>query len=319
MNSHPYKEPFLVSQFREFYTEVIRLKSLINSNSWVSSATPGAEPDGNGNGSKAAAGTLVYYPEFDDVALGSFPPQRQGASSLALRTPTLMSVDLDRPPLSDQTKIVLLVWQSLLAFFRRNGHTLPELDRLHAKSYFDAQYVMAAFADEVFINLNWVGKRAWTTNLLESTLFQSHVAGEVFFEKVDQLLCERDPAEKSLAAVYLMALSLGFQGKYRNVNDRGRLSHYRRELFAFAFSQSSDLANESKLAFPEAYVQSRRQVKKRKLTNPRFWVALCGIVFLSYLLVSHVLWLNLTSRLERTNNEIIETANRLDSIPKNTR
>lgn len=318
MNSHPYKEPFLVSQFREFYTEVIRLKRLINSNSWVSPATSEAEP--NGNGSKITAGTLVYYPEFDGVALGSLSPQSQSASSLTVLPATLMSVDLDRPPLSDQTKIVLLVWQSLLAFFRGNGQAAPNLDRIHAKSYFEAQYIMAAFADEVFINLNWVGKQAWTSNLLESTLFQSHVAGEVFFEKVDQLLRDRDPTEKSLAAVYLMALSLGFQGKYRNVNDRGRLiSDYRRQLFAFAFSQPSDLFDESRVAFPDAYIRDLRQEKKRKLTNPRFWVALCGIVFLSYLLVSHVLWLSLTSRLERTNNEIVETANRLDSIPKNTR
>jgi len=317
MNSHPYKEPFLVSQFREFYTEVIRLKRLINSNSWVSPATSDAEP--NGNGAKVAAGTLVYYPEFEGVALGSFSTQSQSASSVAVRPATLMSVDLNRPPLSDETKIVLLVWQSLLAFFRSNGHAAPNLDRIHAKSYFDAQYIMAAFADEVFINLNWVGKQAWTSNLLESTLFQSHVAGEVFFERADLLLRERDPAEKNLAAVYLMALSLGFQGKYRNVNDRGRLSHYRRELFAFAFSQPSDLHDEAKVAFPDAYIQDLRQEKKRKLTNPRFWVALCGIVFLGYLLVSHILWLNLTSRLDRTNKEIVETANRLDSIPKNTR
>jgi len=40
---------------------------------------------------------------------------------------------------------------------------------------------MAAFADEVFIHMDWEGKRAWTSNLLESTLFHSHVAGERFF------------------------------------------------------------------------------------------------------------------------------------------
>jgi type VI secretion system protein ImpK len=178
---------------------------------------------------------------------------------------------------------------------------------------------MAAFADEVFIHLNWEGKQAWTSNLLESTLFQSHVAGEVFFEKLDQLLCEGNPADKSLAAVYLMALSLGFRGKYHDANDHGRLSEYRRKLFAFAFSQPSDLMDVSKVAFPDAYVRGLRQETTSKLTNPRLWLAVLGIVFLSYLLVSHGVWLSLTSRLERTNSQIVETENRLNSIPITTR
>jgi type VI secretion system protein ImpK len=315
MNLLPYKEPFLLSQFREFYTEVIRLKRLINSSAWISPAPSGAEP--NGNGSAVETGTWVYYPEFDNAAIQSLS-ESGSTSSLTFRT-MLLSVDANLPPLSDQTRRGLLVWQSLLGLFRRNAQAVRDLDRIRAKSYFEAQYIMAAFADEVFIHLNWEGKQAWTSNLLESALFQSHVAGEVFFEKLEQLLCERDPADKSLAAVYLTALSLGFRGKYHDVNDHGRLSHYRRELFAFAFSQPSDLADESKVAFPDAYVHGLRKEAKRKLTNPRLWVAVLGIVFLSYLLISHGVWLSLTSRLERTNSQIVETENRLNSIPIATR
>jgi hypothetical protein len=37
---------------------------------------------------------------------------------------------------------------------------------------YEAQYAMAAFADEVFIHLDWEGKRTWTSNLLESTAGQ---------------------------------------------------------------------------------------------------------------------------------------------------
>jgi type IV/VI secretion system ImpK/VasF family protein len=319
MNLIPYNEPFLVSQFREFYTEVIRLKGLIKSGAWVAPAKPGVGT--NGNSSPVETGTWVYYAEMDRAASGSVP---DGATntSLTLHRKSQLSVDdysANQPPSSVQTRIGLLVWQSMLAMFRRHALPLQHFERIHARSYFEAQYIMAAFADEVFIHLDWEGGAAWTSNLLESTLFQSHVAGEAFFEKVDQLLSERDPACKGLAAVYLTALSLGFRGKYYGVNDHGRLRHYRRELFAFAFSEQANLKGESRIAFPDAYVQGLRKEERRKLTNPRVWVGVLGIVFLSYLIVSHVIWLNLTSRLERANSQIVETERRLNSIPITTR
>jgi type VI protein secretion system component VasF len=91
----------------------------------------------------------------------------------------------------------------------------------------------------------------------------------MFFDKLDRLLRDRDPADKSLAAVYLTALSLGFSGKYHGLNDHGRLRRYRQELFAFVFRQPQDLKGEAKIAFPDSYVKNLREEKRRKLTNPR--------------------------------------------------
>jgi type VI secretion system protein ImpK len=159
---------------------------------------------------------------------------------------------------------------------------------------------MAAFADEVFINMEWEGQRTWPSNLIESALFHSHVAGELFFEKLDRLLADRDPANKSLAAIYLNILSLGFQGKYRGQKDSGRLRAYRRDLFIFIFQQPADLEREAKVAFPEAYAKTLRTDKK-KLTNPALWLGVLGLVFAGYLLISQGVWLMLTNKL---NSEI---------------
>jgi type VI secretion system protein ImpK len=311
MNLVPYNESFLLSQFREFYTEVIRLKRLVKSNGWVSPAETGP---GNGDGSEADTGTWVYFPEIDSVGTGALPAIGE-SQSLAVRSASQTSPHYDfagQPPSSDQTRISLLVWQSMLALFRRNAMHVLRVSGAPTESYFEAQYVMAAFADEVFIHMDWEGKQTWTSNLLESTLFHSHVAGEMFFSKLDRLLRDRDPLDKSLAAVYLTALSLGFRGKYHGVNDRGRLRRYRQELFGFVFQHPTDLANESKIAFPDAYVQSLRSEKK-KLTNPKVWLGVLGLVLLSYLAVSHGIWLSLTSRLEEANKQIVEIENRLNT------
>jgi len=146
-------------------------------------------------------------------------------------------------------------------------------------------------------------------------LFRSHVAGEMFFEKLDRLLRDRDPADRSLAAVYLNALSLGFRGKYYGINDHGKLRRYRHELFAFIFRQPADLVNEAKVAFPDSYVNNVKKEKSQKLMNPRVWVAMLGVVLIAYLAVSHGIWLKLTARIEQANQQIVELEKRLDSLP----
>ncbi|HYJ88765.1 MAG TPA: DotU family type IV/VI secretion system protein [Pyrinomonadaceae bacterium] len=323
MNLIPYNESFLLWQFRDFYSEIIRLKQLINSRKWVApTQLEGGNGNGNGhgNGDEAAAesGTWIYYPPLDQVT-GPFPFRLSGtATSLAVRPKQPWSLTEDyasSPALSEQSRISLVVWQSLLAAFHRNDQQALRYEGPSIERYYEARYVMAAFADEVFIRMDWEGKQTWTSNLLESTLFQSHVAGELFFEKLDQMLRDRDPAYKSLATVYLTALSLGFRGRYHGANDHGRLRRYRQELFAFAFSRESNLTGESKIAFPDAYVQNLRQEATKKLTNPRLWLGVLGMVLLSYLAVSHILWSGLTSRLEQAHSQIVVIEDRLSTTP----
>jgi type VI secretion system protein ImpK len=229
-------------------------------------------------------------------------------TSLAVRG----SVDTPLP--TDQSKLTYEVRKKLQDLFRRNAVQILRAGNA-TDNYFEAQYVMAVFADEVFIHLDWEGKRSWPSHLLESTLFQTHVAGEKFFELLDRLLRDRDPADRSLAAVFLSALSLGFRGKYHGMNDHGKLRRYRHELFAFIFRQPADLVNDTKIAFPESYVQNLRKEKTKKLTNPRVWLAVLGVVLFAYLAVSHGLWMKLTARIEQANVQIQELEKRLDSLP----
>jgi type IV/VI secretion system ImpK/VasF family protein len=283
-----HNESLLYSQFREFYTEVIRLKRLVQTRGWVCPDEPA-----NGNGHHKS-GTWVYFPEVDRLAATARPGQ-----SIALREAPIGLAGLDypdHPPSSEQTKLTLMVWRSLIALFRRNAMQVLRLGGVQTDNHFEALYIMAAFADEVFINMEWEGQRTWPSNLIESAMFHSHVAGEMFFEKLDRLLAARDPSNKSLAAIYLNILSLGFEGKYRGQPDHGRLREYRRDLFNFIFQQPADLAHEAKVAFPDAYVKTLRTGKK-KLTNPSLWLGVLGLVLVGYLLISQGVWLLLTNKL----------------------
>lgn len=310
MNVIQSNESFLLSQFREFYTEIIRLKRLIRDSEIPVPQDPAPEEVSNGNGHSVDGEVTAKLPVIDPALLQTWSGSEK-ITSLAVRG----SVTTDREPTPEQSKLALLVWQNLIALFRRNAVQILRVAGKPTDNYFEAQYVMAAFADDVFIHLNWEGKRAWTSNLLESALFQSHVAGEMFFDKLDRLLRDRDPADKSLAAVYLSALSLGFRGKYHGLNDHGKLRRYRQELFAFVFRQPQDLKSESKIAFPDSYVKNLRKEKQKKLANPRVWLVVLAFVLVAYFVVSHGMWLSLTSRLESANRQIVDVEKRLDALP----
>src|SRR5689334_175496 len=306
-------ESLLLSQFRDFYTEVIRLKQLIKNTGWVSPDEVAVTPtngNGNGHGHGVDGNVTAKLPVIDTKGLQELSDSEK-ITSLAIRG----GMDTMSQPSAEQSKLSMLVWQNLISLFRRNAIQVMRASGKPTDNYFEAQYVMAAFADDIFIHLDWEGKRAWTSNLIEATLFQSHVAGEMFFEKLDHLLRERDPADRSLAAIYLSALSLGFRGKYHGLNDHGKLRRYRHELFNFVFRQPPDLTSDANVAFPDSYVSNLRKEKRKKLTNPRVWLAVFGFVVVIYLAASHGVWLKLTSRLERVNNEIVETEKRLDQIP----
>lgn len=311
MTANQSNESFLLGQFRDFYTEVIRLKQLIKDSGGMSPETVAfAETPANGNGHAKNLEATGPLPRIDQTMLDTLSGSEK-ITSLAVRG----TIELPSAPAAEQTRLTLAVWQSLMMQLRRNAVQILRVAGKPTDNYFEAQYVMAALADDVFIHLNWEGKHAWTSNLLEAALFGSHTAGERVFEKLDRLLRDRDPADRSLAAVYLNALSLGFRGKYYGVNDHGRLRRYRNELFAFIFRQPADLVNDAKVAFPESYVQNLKQEKSRKLINPRVWVAVLGVVLFVYLAVSHGLWMKLTNRIERANQEIVDMEKRLDSMP----
>jgi type VI secretion system protein ImpK len=166
-----------------------------------------------------------------------------------------------------------------------------------AEAYREAQYVMAAMADETFLNLDWPGREWWRRNLVETHFFQSHVAGERLFQRIEQLLANRESACAELAALYLMALSLGFQGKFRGEADREPLERLRRDLFQLIFHRSPNIREGKAFMFPDAYAHTLDGSQLMTLPNPRRWLVGAGVCVAAYVLVAHGLWRQVTADL----------------------
>ncbi len=316
-----YGDTFLLAPFKEFYREVIRLKRMVKASV---SVTPPGGAEAGGDDFDLPKGTWVYYPDFVPAAgLEAEPDNGAGLDVVPLRdappwaapdrpgeilmTKRLPSADPSAP--ADYIKASIFVWQRLLSLFeRQEAHAWRYGGTYGFEFYKKAQYVMVALADEIFLHtFEWEGRRVWVSHLLETKIFGKEMAGDLFFEDLERLLRDRDPVYRDLAAVYLMALSLGFKGKYRGVDDRGALAEYRRQLFSFVFRYEPGLKGESRHLFPETYSHTQREEEKRRLPNPRAWLILLGFVVLAYVLLTHGLWLKLTTPLGEANERIERT------------
>lgn len=164
--------------------------------------------------------------------------------------------------------------------------------------YREVQYVMAALADETFLRLEWPGRAYWTTHLLETQLFDSHNAGEEFFRRMDALLDQPERAYTDIYAVYLMALSLGFRGKYWTEDDARHIEAYRRRLFVRIYQRRPELFSGQARLFPDTYCHTLNEGVARKLPSPSRWFAALVLAILVWVGVANFLWHHLTDDLE---------------------
>ncbi len=246
-------ESLLLAQFRQFYSEVIRLKRQVKHGVWTA-----APP----------------MPEEDDAEEAS----------------TAQSIHS--------------VWQRLLNLLQKQEAEASRLTKDYLYDvYKEAQFIMAALADDIFLNLDWTGKPVWEDNLLEGKLFNTHSAGDSFFEKLDRLLANRDTYYAELAKVYLLALSLGFEGKYRG-KESEELSLYRRQLFNFIKQREPLPETDQYRIFPQSYDHTLDQAKEKRLPHPRGWIAAVFVMVFALGLASHGLWVHHTADLKFILNQV---------------
>ncbi|MCB1037238.1 MAG: DotU family type IV/VI secretion system protein [Acidobacteria bacterium] len=267
-----YERSFLTRQFHEFYREVVRLTRRVDSGDWL----------------------------FDAGGEAPFPA---AAGDPATAERPLEARHLEERPAPSA------VWQSLLTLLERQALAarLSGGD-FAAEIYRQAQFVMAALGDEIFIHTAWPGKEAWKERLLEAELFGTHRAGERIFEQIDELLVRRDPIYLDLAQLYLYALALGFEGRYRD-QEGGKysLASYRRRLFNFISGRDPELDSKPEKLFPQTYAHTLDQAVMKRLPYLRPWLYGFAAMLLLWILIAHPVWRGLISDMEPAIRSILGT------------
>lgn len=163
------------------------------------------------------------------------------------------------------------------------------------QAYRDAHYLMAALADDVFVKLAWDGASWWVWNPMEAAVFGTRCAGQRIFERIDQLTANGDPTQRELAAVYLVALALGFEGQYAGEDDRRWRDRYRDKLRRFIFGDTQHLEGP---IVPQCYTHTEGTARVSLLhsTRPWLWVALMLVA--AWVAASTMVWRTATAPIE---------------------
>ncbi|GIV52522.1 MAG: hypothetical protein KatS3mg038_3043 [Candidatus Kapaibacterium sp.] len=172
-------------------------------------------------------------------------------------------------------------------------------------AYGEARYAMIAVADELLITTSWSYMQWWQEHLIEEAVQGTHVAGEDFFRRLERILSERRTSEYiEVAKVYLLALLLGFQGKYRGSQATATIASFISRLYEYIFDRpyvASSLAiapSENLSLFSAGEIPYFAPSYRRYL----LLASVLGVA----LIFSAILWLILTSPLRRLANEIEE-------------
>ncbi|RTD85937.1 DotU family type IV/VI secretion system protein [Variovorax atrisoli] len=166
-----------------------------------------------------------------------------------------------------------------------------ESSRFELENVADARYLKAALADEILLHTPWIGRERWTAHLLESSLFRTNIAGDLVFSRIEELLSGREPSKRDIARLYLFALALGFQGKYRGAGEEARLLGYREELFQFVYQRPADFSGRDRVVSERAYASTLSHIAPRKLPTLSRWTVLFLLGVATLLAVSELLWL----------------------------
>jgi len=255
----------LLEESLEFFSEVLRITQQLQK---VRLEAERKAPDGTAPSSPAA------------------PPETPPSGT----TPAEVAALEDSPTFDKVRQLLCTLLQRRILSVER---TLDERSRPLLE---EMGYVLVAFADEVFVNLPWVGQEEWRASPLEEEFFRTWDSGERVFNRIDELLREPGPGHEDLARLYLLAVSLGFQGRYRDSDGR-ELKRIRHQLFELALRRPPALANASRRLLPAAYHSTLDGQQPERLV--RWWpylLALAGVLGV-YLLVGQLLWLHGTSEL----------------------
>lgn len=182
-----------------------------------------------------------------------------------------------------------------------------------SSSYQDALYAMVAYADEVFLNISWAGQKQWENNLLESRFFQTQIAGELLFRKIEDLISTNDPMRADLAIIYLLILGLGFKGKFRDEDENyEQLYLYRQQLYRMINRHPSTLYDPGRHhLMQDCYEHVLDSTLSKGLPEIRMWFLIFMGIIGVYLFASTVLWYKLVKDMDESIGHILQQAHQM--------
>lgn len=175
--------------------------------------------------------------------------------------------------------------------------------------YREAQYVMAALADDLFLHeVDWAGRDDWRDDILEQRLFGTRVAGEKIFENITGIALGRGRREQELAPVYLLALSLGFKGRHRTPDGPVALEQASLDLFQAIRGRRPDLGPSGASLVPSGYANVIAGQGRRRRWPAVSWPMVIAGIAVVFCLASTGIWFVVTGDVAQAADAVIRAA-----------
>ena len=171
----------------------------------------------------------------------------------------------------------------------------------------ELRYLKAAMADELLLSEPWSGRPFFTSHLVETRLFGSSLAGDKIFDRISQLLGDASSRAQQLAPLYLFAVAIGFQGRFRGPDADDSLIPIRDALYRKIYRREpllkSDLAEQPAFADRVLSEQAYKSVLSNIEPVRFFRFSQSTLMFigslLALLILSQILWRWSSSPLRR--------------------
>lgn len=153
-------------------------------------------------------------------------------------------------------------------------------------------YIMVSVADEIFLNTDWNGKSYWEENMLEKHFFGTQIAGEKIFKNIENIVHNNNNAEWIIMAeIYMKALSLGFQGKFRGLLDcEKEINMYRKQLFNFVEKLDKSIDMVDHKMFSKEYSYTLPTLHRQFLPDASIINYVFAFFIFMFLVISSVVW-----------------------------
>lgn len=167
-----------------------------------------------------------------------------------------------------------------------------------ARLYQRVIYVFAAFADEVMLANQWNGREVWLKNPLEVRLFGSQSAGDDIFSDIENGLADYEIGKRDLARTYLMALNLGFKGRYKDTPSEEVINSHKSALFLLITDRDASREEAGKSFLGNVYQYNQTGGAPKLMPYLRPWLVSIASVIVLYVIASHLIWTSKVSDLE---------------------
>lgn len=91
----------------------------------------------------------------------------------------------------------------------------------HDRRFDHAAYALAAWIDELLVDLPWSGAQWWSNNVLEMELFRTRVCSERFFTAAREASADE---QRDALEVFYYCVILGFRGVYGDADRAARVA-----------------------------------------------------------------------------------------------